>query len=91
MKGRAPVDPECPLVKTHTVYYEGDDIWDCMLNQTNIGNNNNKYYLIQLLRKDGTGSYDVWMRWGRVGFKGQNSLTSYGTSLEAAKRAFEAK
>ena len=24
--------------------------WDCMLNQTNIGNNNNKFYVIQLLR-----------------------------------------
>ena len=24
--------------------------WDCMLNQTNIGQNNNKFYVIQLLR-----------------------------------------
>ena len=23
--------------------------WDCMLNQTNIGQNNNKFYVIQLL------------------------------------------
>ncbi len=23
--------------------------WDCMLNQTNIGHNNNKFYVIQLL------------------------------------------
>ena len=28
--------------------------WDCMLNQTNIGHNNNKFYIIQLL-KDKTG------------------------------------
>ena len=27
-------------------------MWDCMLNQTNIQNNNNKYYLIQLLKDD---------------------------------------
>ncbi len=39
--------------------------WDCMLNQTNIANNNNKYYVIQLL-KSGT-TYHVWNRWGRVG------------------------
>ena len=25
--------------------------WDCMLNQTNIGQNNNKYYIIQLLQQ----------------------------------------
>lgn len=25
--------------------------WDCMLNQTNIGHNNNKYYIIQLLQR----------------------------------------
>ena len=24
--------------------------WDCMLNQTNIGHNNNKFYVIQLLK-----------------------------------------
>ena len=30
------------------------DDWDCMLNQTNIGHNNNKFYIIQLL-KDKTG------------------------------------
>lgn len=26
------------------------DDWDCMLNQTNIGQNNNKFYVIQLLK-----------------------------------------
>jgi len=26
------------------------DDWDCLLNQTNIGQNNNKFYVIQLLR-----------------------------------------
>ncbi|XP_043195197.1 poly [ADP-ribose] polymerase 2-like [Amphibalanus amphitrite] len=91
LKGRAPVDTECPVAAANHVYCEGDDVWDCMLNQTNIGNNNNKYYLIQLLEKDGSGSYSVWMRWGRVGFKGQNSLTTYGANLEAAKRVFASK
>ena len=30
-------------------YYTDVDDWDCMLNQTNIGQNNNKYYIIQML------------------------------------------
>lgn len=40
------------------------DDWDCMLNQTNIGQNNNKYYIIQMLQQ--RGAHYVWTRWGRV-------------------------
>jgi len=46
-------------------FYEVVDDWDCMLNQTNIGQNNNKYYVIQML-KSRNGTYNVWNRWGRV-------------------------
>nr|XP_015195173.1 PREDICTED: poly [ADP-ribose] polymerase 2 [Lepisosteus oculatus] len=65
-KGRAPVDAECKakLGKAH-VYCEGEDVYDVMLNQTNVQFNNNKYYLIQLLQDDGPQVYSVWMRWGR--------------------------
>ncbi|XP_030842460.1 protein mono-ADP-ribosyltransferase PARP3-like [Strongylocentrotus purpuratus] len=40
------------------------DDYDCMLNQTNIGHNNNKFYLIQLL--ESYSEYAVFTRWGRV-------------------------
>ena len=30
---------------------QGIEIYDAMLNQTNVGDNNNKFYVIQLLRK----------------------------------------
>ena len=33
VKGRAPVDPECPKVKSAHVYCEGSDVYDAMLNQ----------------------------------------------------------
>ena len=46
-------------------FYEVVDDWDCMLNQTNIGQNNNKYYVIQML-KSRSRTYSVWTRWGRV-------------------------
>jgi poly [ADP-ribose] polymerase len=36
-----------------------------MLNQTNISQNNNKYYVIQVVEKGG--SYYAYNRWGRVG------------------------
>ena len=33
--------------------------------QTNLRNNNNKFYLIQLLEDNLDKQYSVWMRWGR--------------------------
>ena len=33
--------------------------------QTNVMNNNNKYYLIQLLEDNRAKKYYVWQRWGR--------------------------
>jgi len=90
-KGRAAVDSYCGKGKTFHVLEEGDDIWDCMLNQTNIANNNNKYYVVQLLEQDGGGSYCVWNRWGRVGEAGQNMLKTFGSNLKNAKQDFMKK
>nr|XP_055057622.1 poly [ADP-ribose] polymerase 2 isoform X2 [Misgurnus anguillicaudatus] len=92
MKGKAPVDPECKakIGKAH-VYSEGTDVYDVMLNQTNLQFNNNKYYLIQLLQDDNAKAYSVWMRWGRVGKVGQNSLVSCGGNLAQAKDTFKKK
>lgn len=36
----------------------------CMLNQTNIGHNNNKFYVIQVLKAND--QFYTWNRWGRV-------------------------
>lgn len=88
MSGKAPVDSECSLAGKAHVYYEGKDIYDCMLNQTNVSNNNNKYFIIQLLEEDSKKSYYTWLRWGRVGYPGQNNLIPCGPSLEAAKKHF---
>ena len=45
-------------------------IFDASLNQTNIGNNNNKFYRLQLLLQTKK-KYWVHTRWGRVGEYGQ--------------------
>uniref|UniRef100_A0A3Q0KNY3 Poly [ADP-ribose] polymerase n=1 Tax=Schistosoma mansoni TaxID=6183 RepID=A0A3Q0KNY3_SCHMA len=91
-KGKAPVDVECVAkVDSAYVYYEGDDIYDVMLNQTNVQNNNNKYYIIQLLKDESINNYSVWFRWGRVGKSGQNKLETFGCNLQAAKNCFEKK
>ncbi|XP_050773802.1 poly [ADP-ribose] polymerase 2 isoform X4 [Gopherus flavomarginatus] len=92
VKGKAPVDPEClaKLGKAH-VYCEGDDVYDVMLNQTNLQFNNNKFYVLQLLEDDGPRSYSVWTRWGRVGRPGQHALVSCAGDLTQAKEVFTKK
>lgn len=56
--------------------------------QTNIGNNNNKFYLLQLLEDDSRKAYSVWFRWGRVGARGQSALVPCGSDLDDAKDTF---
>ena len=90
-KGLAPVDGDCPQQAEYHVLCEGKLAWDAMLNQTNIQANNNKFYLLQLLQADSGKGYAVWMRWGRVGYKGQNSWTTYGADLDRAKSDFKKK
>lgn len=78
------VDSYCTLSSATVM---GD--YDCMLNQTNIGHNNNKFYVIQVLQL-GLSHY-TWNRWGRVGESGANSLKDHGLSREAAIKDFEKK
>lgn len=82
-KPSIPVDDNCPL-KGAAVHED----YDCILNQTNIGANNNKFYVIQLLTKGG--KFYAWTRWGRVGETGQSALVG-PTSFEGALKAFESK
>ncbi|CAG0894677.1 unnamed protein product [Cyprideis torosa] len=88
------VDALCPLFGTSaSVFEDSSGPWTCMLNQTNLAFNNNKYYLIQVLKEEGD-KYSVWFRWGRVGFKGQTKLESCGkgaAALTKAKTLFEKK
>lgn len=90
--GKCPIDPECKnKLGKAVVFIDGEDVWNCMLNQTNLKNNNNKFYLIQLLKDNGKNNYSVWFRWGRVGKAGQNQLQTFGTDLDSAKDAFQKK
>lgn len=80
------VDSSCPLSSNPGTQVHED--YDCTLNQTNIGKNNNKFYIIQLLQ-DGN-RFACWNRWGRVGETGQSKL-NYFKLLEDAKKDFEKK
>jgi len=88
IKGKAPVDDECFVKEKYFVYYEGNNIYDAMLNQTNLKNNNNKFYLMQILQTNAKNGFAVWFRWGRVGGIGQTNLISCGNDLEKAMETF---
>jgi predicted DNA-binding WGR domain protein len=80
------VDREVPNRGNYKIY----DDYAVLLNQTDIGNNNNKFYIIQLLI-DKDNEYYLWTRWGRVGESGKNDLDRCGTNEEDGISAFKKK
>jgi len=46
--------------------------FNCTLNKSNLSQNNNKFYIIQLLEHDSDNSLILFTRWGRVGVPGQH-------------------
>lgn len=60
----------------------------CMLNQTNIGHNNNKFYIIQVAKDKK--SFLCFTRWGRVGEQGQHSVDA-AANVDGAIKAFKKK
>ena len=73
-KGGAAVDSLVPQKDSYRVFQDGGKTFAATLNQSNIGNNNNKFYIIQILQHESSGNLHVWNRWGRVGVPGQNAL-----------------
>jgi poly [ADP-ribose] polymerase len=58
-----------------------------MLNQTNLAENNNKFFLIQALETLDGKRFASWFRWGRVGYSGQTNLMEFDTA-EGALNTF---
>ncbi|KAK4696850.1 hypothetical protein P7C71_g1138, partial [Lecanoromycetidae sp. Uapishka_2] len=86
---RIPLDDTCSL-GGYRVYIDAENvIYDAALNQTNAGQNANKFYRIQLLVSP-SGNYKTWTRWGRVGEHGANAVLGDG-SLGSALNFFNAK
>jgi len=91
VKGRAAVDEHSGHTGDCHVLENGDEIFNAMLNQTNIDSNNNKFYVIQVLEADKGGSYYTFNRWGRVGENGQKKLVPFGSSKDRAIADFRKK
>ena len=70
----APVDTFVPGNADYKVFEDNSKIYAATLNQSNLGANNNKFYIIQVLEQKSNGNLFFWSRWGRVGVPGQNNL-----------------
>lgn len=79
------------IKERYHVLQQGNDIYDATLNQTNVGNNNNKFYIIQVLENDSGGNFLVYTRWGRVGSKGGTKISGPYTSAYDATSEFASK
>jgi len=91
VKGAAPVDEMFDKGKDYHVLVHGGKIYSATLNQSNVSNNNNKYYNIQILQNDKDQNINyLFTRWGRVGTPGQKSaLGPY--SINVAIREYNSK
>lgn len=57
------VDSCCDAAPGSTVFED----YTCLLNQTNIIQNNNKFFVVQLVQEPGQSLLIFLKRWGRVG------------------------
>ena len=89
-KGGAAVDSLVPNKDSYRVFQDGGKIYSATLNQSNIDQNNNKFYIIKILQNESTGQIFVWNRWGRVGVPGNNALKG-PFPKESAIRDFNTK
>ena len=90
-KGKAPVDPRVPNGKNYEVVEYNSKIYHAALMWTDLKHNNNKYYIIQLLKSEiSPNSYMVFNRWGRVGTDGQIAMFNY-SNIETAISEYNKK
>ncbi|KAM0878796.1 hypothetical protein ACQ4PT_034651 [Festuca glaucescens] len=92
-KGAAVLDEHIPdhIKVAYHVLQVGDEIYDATMNQTNVGDNNNKFYIIQALESDAGRSFLVYNRWGRVGARGQQKLHGPFSTRDETIYEFEGK
>ncbi|KAH9855747.1 poly polymerase catalytic domain-containing protein [Lenzites betulinus] len=94
-RGAAPVDAMSGLFDTHQVLVTSEGVWDAILNQTDLGKNANKFYVLQLLHPAGNESNCIlFTRWGRVGENGQSQKKGPwppALAVNEFKKQFQAK
>ena len=91
VKGRAMVDSKVPNANLYHVYEENSESYASSLMWSDLKNNNNKFYIIQILQLDTNGNdFSLWTRWGRVGYDGQFAKQKFN-NIEGAKASYKKK
>jgi poly [ADP-ribose] polymerase len=78
---KAIVDQYFPNRNQYHIYPDDENdfngqFFSCTLNKSDLDNNNNKFYIIQLLENDSDNSLILFTRWGRIGVPGQHEEKS---------------
>ena len=89
--GDAPVDAYVPNADQYEVVTLFNKVYSCTLNQSNVSHNNNKFYILQILKKKGTDNYYTFFRWGRVGKSGMTNFQSFGNDYASAMAEYDEK
>lgn len=90
MVGTVPVDPHfSSRTSSSKVAEKNGIVYASTLNQSNIGNNNNKFYILQII-ENGPSDFVFFCRWGRVGVVGQSSEMR-SSALELVSHSYQAK
>jgi len=72
------------LRPNYHVYQNQLGVYSCALNMVNLENNNNKFYLMQLLESNrDPHTYSLYIRQGRVGFTGTETYDFFANQIDA--------
>jgi len=84
------IDPQCKYIGGE-ILQVNNDIFSCTLNQTVIGSNMNKYYIMQIIKFQN--KCIVYIRYGRIGEKGTTSYKEFNetASIQFFVKQFKSK
>ena len=81
------VDWFVPNAVNKEVYLANGKVYACNLSYTDCSANNNKFYIMQVL-KDGS-SFTLWIRYGRIGVDGTTIPKTFGSDSNGATWEYE--
>ncbi len=87
-EGKVPVDMYAPGKDNYEVHVSSGIPYACTLSKSDVGKNNNKFYIVQLLENKKTKQLSLFTRWGRIGVPGQQGWDNYSNigSYNSKKR-----
>uniref|UniRef100_A0A914YGL3 Poly [ADP-ribose] polymerase n=1 Tax=Panagrolaimus superbus TaxID=310955 RepID=A0A914YGL3_9BILA len=91
VKNGCTVDGNCDVAEIAHVFIDSDKTaWQASLGSTDIAQNRNSFYKIQVLKHDKKELYYLFRSWGRIGTTQGGNLTDYyDEDIESAKIEFK--